>query len=197
MINSFHYFCYLFTFISLSKLYYLMEQNEFITHAKRMKSRLLRLAYRILNNREDAEEAVQEAFIKIWEKRSQIDKNANIDGFATVVLRNICLDKFKSKHYLHKKNDIDDYSYVLETTDVSPYKNAEYKDAAALIYKIIEDLPDKARQIIKLRDIDGFSNPEVAQMLGIDENVVKVTLSRTRKKIRDILINKYGYNYEH
>ncbi len=174
-----------------------MEQNEFITHAKRMKSRLLRLAFRILNNREDAEEAVQEAFIKIWEKRSTINKDANIDGFATVVLRNICLDKFKSKHYKHKKSDIDDYSYILETSDVSPYKNAEYKDAAALIYKIIEELPEKARQIIQLRDIDGFSNPEVAQILGIDENVVKVTLSRTRKKIRDILINKYGYNYEH
>ncbi|HOK13654.1 MAG TPA: RNA polymerase sigma factor [Candidatus Kapabacteria bacterium] len=174
-----------------------MEQKEFIAHAKRMKNRLMRLAYRILNNREDAEEAVQETFIKIWEKRSQIDQNANIDGFATVVLRNICLDKFKSKHYKHKKSDIEEYSYVLETSDVSPYKNAEYKDAAALVYKIIEDLPEKARQIIQLRDIDGFSNPEVAEILGIDENVVKVTLSRTRKKIREILINKYGYNYEH
>jgi|YNPMSStandDraft_1061717.scaffolds.fasta_scaffold00087_32 RNA polymerase sigma-70 factor (ECF subfamily) len=174
-----------------------MDQSEFVAHIKRMKSRLYRLAYRILNNREDAEEAVQEAFIKLWEKRSQIRDNSNIDGFATIVLKNVCLDKFKSKHYKHKKSDIDDYSYILETNDISPYKNTEYKDAAELIYNIIEDLPERARQIIKLRDIEGFSNPEVAEMLGLDENVVKVTLSRTRKKIRDILINKYGYHYEH
>lgn len=174
-----------------------MEQSEFIAHIKRMKSRLYRLAYRILNNREDAEEAVQEAFIKIWEKRDQIRKDSNIDGFATIVLRNVCLDKFKSKHYKHKKSNIEDFAYSLENHDISPYKNAEFKDAAELVHRIIEDLPEKAQQIIKLRDIDGFSNSEVAEMLGIDENVVKVTLSRARKKIRDILINKYGYSYEH
>lgn len=162
-----------------------------------MKNKIFRLAFRMLNSWEDAEEAVQEVFIKVWQSKHNLRPDSNIEGYAMTVARNHCLDKFKSKHYKHRGASIDDFDLDIhfETQITAPDKDTEYKNAHELIEKILLDLPERWRTIVQLRDVEGYSNPEVAQMLGIDENVVKVTLSRVRKRLREILINKYKYNY--
>lgn len=162
-----------------------------------MKGKMFRLALRLLGNYEDAEEAVQESFIKIWQKRDTIRDDSNIEGYAMIILRNHCLDRFKSKHYKHRPSSVDDFEYMLDNHEVSLDKRMEYINAAELINDIISKLPERWQSIVRLRDIQGYSNSEVAEMLNIDENIVKVTLSRTRKKIREILINQYDYKYEH
>lgn len=172
-----------------------MEINDFKKHILPLKGKMFRLACRIVGRSEDAEEAVQETFIKIWQKRDTIREDSNLEGFAMIVLRNHCLDKLKSKHFVHKASQIDDYEFFLEYDEATPDKVTEYKNAAELIDKILAEFPERWRSIVQLRDIEGYSNAEVAEMLSLDENVVKVTLSRTRKKIREILINKYNYNY--
>lgn len=172
-----------------------MELNDFKKNILPLKNRMFRVALRILYSQEDAEEAVQETFIKIWQKRESIRDESNLEGFAIIVLRNHCIDKLKSKHFIHRASNIDDYEFFLEYNGPSPEKIAEFKNAADLVKAIIEDFPERWRSIIQLRDIEGYSNSEVAEMLAIDENIVKVTLSRTRKKIREILMNKYNYSY--
>ncbi len=172
-----------------------MEDIDFERRVLPMKNKMFRLAIKILGTREDAEEAVQETLIKIWQKRDNIKENSNLEGYAIIVARNHCLDKLKTSYHKHKAVDIENHEFYLDSRTISPQKDAEFKDAAHLIDLIMKDFPERWRMIVQLRDIEGYTNAEVADILGLEENVVKVTLSRTRKKLREILINKYKYNY--
>ncbi len=174
-----------------------MDIEEYKNHIKKTKGKMFRSAVKLLGDYEEAEEAVQEVFIKIWEKRDTIRNNSNIEAYMMTVLRNHCLDKFKSKHYKYRGAPVEDYEYMLDNREVPIDKQIEYINAAELINEIISKFPERWQTIIRMRDMQGYSNSEVAEILNIEENIVKVTLSRTRKRIREILINQYNYKYEH
>lgn len=181
--------------MKIASLKYIMELKEYKEKVMPLKNQMFRYAKRLIGNYEDAEEIVQEALIKMWQKRDSIKTDSNIAAFAMVVTRNLCLDKMRSKHYKHKGVNFDALEYDIRNDSISPELLAEYKDANELINKIISEFPEKWRTVIQLRDIEGFTNKEVAEMTGMEINVIKITLSRVRKRIRDILINKYNYDY--
>ncbi len=172
-----------------------MDIKQFKEKILPLRDKLFKRAKYILGSHEDAEEIVQEVMLKIWQKRDTIDETANFEAFAITVTRNMCYDSFKTKHYKHKGISIDEFDYEYNLEGDNEQKYAEYKEANELIQKIIEDFPPRWREILCLRDVEGYTNQEVAEILDVTETVVKVTLSRTRKRIREVLIKKYNYNY--
>lgn len=172
-----------------------MEANEFGNIVAPLKNKLFRLALRLIPNYEDAEEIVQETLIRLWRKKETIDSSGNVPSFAMKVAKNLCLDKMRSKHYKKNKVNFDDLAYEIPSKDAPIEKALEYKDAAAHVFEIMETLPEKWKILIQLRDVEGLSYAEIQEVTGYEVNVIKTTLSRARKRIKENLLKQYDYSY--
>lgn len=158
-----------------------MTRNEFNDYVRQMSRKLYGFAFRILRNQEDAEDAVQEVFIKLWNMREKLIEYRSIDALATTMTKNFCIDQLrKQKHIFQEKQN--DYDYIVSP---SPHEQMEISESGDIIRKIIENLPSIYKIIIRLRDIEGFSYEEVAEKTGQNINTLRVTLSRARGLLRD------------
>ncbi|MGY8934005.1 MAG: RNA polymerase sigma factor [Flavobacteriales bacterium] len=165
-----------------------MEQKEFLNTILPYKDTLYRLAKRLLVSSDEAEDAVQEVFLKLWKVRDKIDNYRSPEAFAVTMTKNYCLDRLKSKQASNLK--------IVH----SNYKNSENIERAIeanegveLLTKIMQTLPEKQKIIMQLRDIEQFEFAEISQMLEINETAIRVALSRARKVVREQLIKQYNY----
>lgn len=166
-----------------------MTAEEFNTSVVPMNPKLFRYAYRFLENRDEAQDAVQEVFVKLWRMRDQMGEVKNIEAFAVRITRNHCLDQIKSKHTVSL--DVNDY-FKDRISDMSdPHQEMEKSDSMRELGRIVEELPEPQRSVIRLRDVEGYSNEEVGEILGLTPGNVRVVLSRARKKIRESFIQLY------
>ncbi len=155
-----------------------------------LKHKLYRFAKRLLKNATESEDIVQEVFIRLWTRRERLSEYKSIEAFAMIITKNLCLDNLKSKR--NKTGElIDIYERM---TDATPYEKVELNDAYKKVQEIINTLPEQQKMIIHLRDIEGYEFNEIAEIVQISSNNIRVNLSRARKKVREIL--KKTYNYE-
>ncbi|WP_029904270.1 RNA polymerase sigma factor [Prevotella sp. 10(H)] len=142
--------------------------------------KLYRIAYRILQDTANAEDVVQETFIKLWNKRDEMDKIDNTEAFAIIILRNNCLDYLrKTKNDYHTNYDAD----IPETESLAT--RIELADEAVQVKNLIARLPDQQRQVMMMKHWDGYSDEEIEQATGISPGNIRVILSRARKTIRE------------
>jgi RNA polymerase sigma-70 factor, ECF subfamily len=167
-----------------------MTRDKFNEYVLQQSRKLYGFAYRILHNQEEAEDAVQEIFIKLWKMGEKLDGYASINALATTMIKNHCIDQLrKGKKFYYDSSNMTDFSVL---TSPSPLEQMENRESDEIILKIIEDLPENFRTIIRLREIDGFSYEEIAEKTKQNINTLRVTISRARKLIRDEF-NKYQY----
>ena len=165
-----------------------MKQKEFLNTILPCKNTLYRLAKRLLVSSDEAEDAVQEVFLKLWKGRDKIDNYRSPEAFAITMTKNYCLDRLKSKQASNLKIVHNNYknSENIERT-------IEGNEGVELVTKIMETLPEKQKMIMQLRDIEQFEFAEISQMLEIKETAIRVSLSRARKLVREQLIKQYNY----
>jgi len=166
-----------------------MKSVEFIEKVLPVNGKLFRFAYRLLASREEAEDVVQETFMKLWNKRENLSEYKSIDAFAMVITKNLCLDSLKSKN----RSEVNVESPFNVPEIVTPYEKTELSDSVRNVNQIIDDLPEQQKMIIQLRDVEGYSYEEIADILKLNINAIRVNLSRARKKVRDTLTKKYDY----
>ena len=167
-----------------------MTRKEFETDIVPLSSTLYRYAFRFLSSREEAEDAVQEIFLKIWKMRDKISEFKNLQAFMMTMTRNHCLDRLKKKRMEY----IDDKANSDAATPAAGFeKNMEDSENFRIITGIIASLPDNYRCVIQLHDIEGYGYEEMAEKLDIDIKNLRVILSRARKMVREELKKK---NYE-
>jgi len=165
-----------------------LKQKEFLNTILPCKNTLYRLAKRLLVSSDEAEDAVQEVFLKLWKGRDKIDNYRSPEAFAITITKNYCLDRLKSKQASNIKIVHNNYknSENIERT-------IEGNEGIELVTKIMENLPEKQKMIMQLRDIEQFEFAEISQMLEINETAIRVALSRARKAVREQLIKQYNY----
>lgn len=165
-----------------------MEQKEFLNTILPCKDTLYRLAKRLLVSSDEAEDAVQEVFLKLWKGRDKIDNYRSPEAFAVTMTKNYCLDRLKSRQASNLKIVHSNYknSENLE-------RSVEANEGVELVTKIMQTLPEKQKMIMQLRDIEQFEFAEISQMLEINETAIRVSLSRARKVVREQLIKQYNY----
>ena len=165
-----------------------MKQKEFLNTILPCKNTLYRLAKRLLVSSDEAEDAVQEVFLKLWKGRDKIDNYRSPEAFAITMTKNYCLDRLKSKQASNLKIVHNNYknSENIERT-------IEGNEGVELVTKIMETLPERQKMIMQLRDIEQFEFAEISQMLEIKETAIRVSLSRARKLVREQLIKQYNY----
>lgn len=166
-----------------------MKPGEFIEKVVPANSKLYRFAFRMLANKEEAEDIVQETFLRLWTKRMQLNSYKSIDALAMIITKNLCIDLLKSR----KKFIMNDDENISDLELSSPYNKTELEDSVMNVNKIINQLPEQQKMIIQLRDIEGYSFEEIEKILEININTIRVNLSRARKKVRDTLAKQYDY----
>ena len=160
-----------------------MKKISFRDDVLPLKNELFRLALRITLNPAEAEDVVQETMIKVWNRRDKWDEIESIEAFCLTICRNIALDKTRKMENqntsLEDGHDAPDSSYIS-----NPEEQAMQQDRIQLVRRLIDNLPEKQRSVMQLRDFEGKSYKEIAQILGISEEQVKINIFRARQTIR-------------
>ena len=147
-----------------------------------LKNKLYRLALRITANNAEAEDIVQETLIKVWNRRAELDHINSIEAFSLIICRNMALD-----HISRKETDnesLDNQHDAAPDNGSTPLQALTQADKEEWVMKLFNRLPEKWRSVMQLRDIEGKSYKEIAQVLGLSEDQVKVNLFRARRRIR-------------
>ncbi|MEM6525609.1 MAG: RNA polymerase sigma factor [Bacteroidota bacterium] len=169
-----------------------MSLEAFKTKVLPVKDKLYRFALKLVKSEPEAQDVVQEVLIKVWDKRNEMDEVENLEAWCMRVTRNLSLDKLKSKH-ASKTSGIEENFEISQGEKATPYRSTEMKDTMENIGNLISSLPDKQKQVIQLRDVEGFSYKEIGDIMAIDMNQVKVNLFRARKAVREKLLNINAY----
>ena len=153
-------------------------QNEWLSLA----GEFYRVAFYILEDEAEAEDAVQELYLKLWSGRDALDGIRNPKGYGIRVLRNLCLDRIRR-------------SRKMETPAVLPEPEwpgrqdeaVDEKERLAKVLDAIKSLPDRQREVLTLRTLDGLSYEEIAERTGMNQLTLRVVLSQARRKIRNVI----------
>jgi RNA polymerase sigma-70 factor, ECF subfamily len=167
-----------------------MNRPDFNDLVRRNNRNLYAFAFRILRNQEEAEDAVQEVFIKLWNLGKKLDEYNSIEALASIMVKNYCIDQIRKKKHIVKEEP-----EKLSATDSgsnSPLELMEYKESGAILNNIIDQLPEIYKSAIIMKEIEGQSYEEIAEKTDQNINTLRVTLSRARKMIREEF-NKYQY----
>jgi RNA polymerase sigma-70 factor (ECF subfamily) len=152
------------------------------------------LARRMLANPDDAADATQEVFIRVMRSVLGFRGESAFGTWLHRVTVNVCLTQLKKKAKARETGAVaastafgvpgDPRLERLATDDAGPEEYAERGDLAARCEAAVQQLPEDARTVVVLRDIEGLPTKDVAQLLGVSENVVKVRLSRAHARLR-------------
>ena len=149
-----------------------------------LKNIIFRTALRIVLNREEAEDIVQDCLVKIWHQAQNGERILNLESYALTMARNLALDRkaLARNRVISLDEEVHDQE---DEHQLTPDQQLIASERTSLIKSIIDSMPEKLRTIMQLRDIEGKSYREISTIMGITEADVKVTLFRARKQVRE------------
>ncbi|OSY89490.1 RNA polymerase sigma-70 factor [Tenacibaculum holothuriorum] len=166
-----------------------MNQSDFLKAVLPFKDKVFRLAKRLLVSTEEAEDATQELYFKLWRNKEKLSNYKNVEAFAMTMTKNYCFDRLKSKQASNLTLVHSNYKEKETSLD----KKVENNDTVNQVHKLIEKLPEQQKIIIQLRDIEQYDFDEICKMVDMKPTAVRVALSRARKTIRQELIKQHNY----
>ncbi|SDK23572.1 RNA polymerase sigma factor [Natronincola ferrireducens] len=161
---------------------------------KAYQQRAFNIAYRILGNLEDANDVTQEALLKVYRSIHNFKGNSSFSTWLYSIVNNVCIDflrKNKKAKVLYIDNQYQEEGYQREIPDEinTPECLFEKKEVKKMIHDAINQLNHEQRTIIVLRDIQGFSYQEIAEILNVSVGTVKSRINRGRSNLK-LLINE-------
>jgi RNA polymerase sigma-70 factor (ECF subfamily) len=151
-----------------------------------LKDKLFRLAYGIVREQAEAEDILQDVLLKLWSKRDEWTYIENLEAYCFRITKNAALDKLASMS-VRKTGMIDAEKDNLYVESRSPHSEMIRKEQRAAIDKSIETLSENQRLVFTLREIEGMSYREIAGALSISEDLVKISLHRARRRMKEML----------
>lgn len=169
-----------------------MKNISFRDDVLPLKNELFRLALRITLNRFEAEDIVQDTLIKVWNRRSDWNDIDSIKAFSLTICRNLSLDRIKRKE--NNNDSLEDVKGAEPLASSNPQDRMIQADRVGLIKQIVDSLPEKQRSCMQLRDFEGKSYKEIATILDITEEQVKVNIFRARQAVKHkyMKLDNYG-----
>ncbi len=160
-----------------------MKDAEFDRVVSSRKDRLFGYAFYFLGKREEAEDVVQDAFVRLWQNRKTLDRR-RVDGWLISVTRNLCRDCLRRRKV--RSAIALDLEAIENATEAGlpPDEWASEKVFADLVRRSLVGLPEPQKSIVILREIEGMSYNEIGRALGLSLNSVKVYLHRGRRALR-------------
>ena len=143
---------------------------------------MFREAFRLLCDRFDAEDAVQNLYLRLWERRSELGSIVSPENYCYTLLRNICIDRIRQL----KVRD-EEHVPIDEIPDIVP-PDVEVSETRQCIEQFLGSVPELQRKIVQMR-INGCSYEEIEEITGLSAVNVRVIVSRIRKQFRDYYNN--------
>lgn len=167
-----------------------MTAEEFKKLAIPFSRKLYPMVFRVLRNEEETRDALQDIMVKLWSKREELASCSNLEAYMVTVAKNHSFDLLKKKRpvLLNEKESF--RAGNLEADFDGPESAEKYE----LLKKCIENLPDKYRTVLQMRDIDGFSFEEIKAFTGLEVPNLRVVLSRARLKVKEKMEKIYDYD---
>lgn len=159
-----------------------MNAHEFKNLFLPYHQELFALARRLLGNTQDAEDVLQEAYLKLWTKRSELRELTQPRPYCIKLVRNLCLDRIRNTRWEDVGESPENLSHDT-AHDVSHH--IEMHNEAEWVSALIKELPPNQKQVIEMRDLCECSYQEIEQATGLAPTHIRVLLSRARKNIRE------------
>ncbi len=170
-----------------------MKKVSFRNDVLPLKNKLYRLALRITLNDEDAKDTVQETMMKVWNRRTQWEQIDSMEAFCLTICRNVAIDKTRKMSLSERSYDASEHDTPDNSHAANPEEQTIQQDRIRVVREIIDNLPEKQRSVMQLRDFEGKSYKEIAAILGISEEQVKVNIFRARQAIKQKYIQAEEY----
>ena len=164
-----------------------MNSEEFKSIWLPLSGRFYRVAFYILESQEDAEDAVQDFFSKLWKMRGSLGSVKNPLAFGITVIKNICLDKIRSKMASRTVNPAPEVFERVPDQDDDLSRSLIEKENLEKIRSCMARLPDKQRDVLEMRVFEELSFKEIADRTGMSEVNVRVKLSNARKNLKRMI----------
>lgn len=157
-----------------------MQKISFKNDVLPLKDKLFRLALRITLNPAEAEDTVQDTLIKVWERREEWPQITNIEAYSMTICRHLALDiAGKAGH-----GNVQLPEELNDKVTTSPAERMDWQERLSMVKQLMDSLPEVQRSIMQLRDIEGKTYQEIAEIMQLSESQVKVYLHRARTKVR-------------
>ena len=163
-----------------------MTVSEFKARFLPLSDGLFRIAFRYLEDSDDAQDAVQDVFIRLWNSRESLDTVTNTEAYCYTLIRNVCIDRLRRARKTVNPEEMPERS----TDDPLPDKEVMTREALRKTLEYIEGLPLKQREIIRMRIFEELEYDEIARKLGMTEINTRVQLSLARKALKNRMRNE-------
>lgn len=146
---------------------------------------LYKVAFCLLEDEPNALDALQDLYLKLWEKRGALDDVRNPKGYCITLLRNLCLDRLRASER-HRTEVLDEDLGL--ASGCSSDGNAETREFMIRFVKALDKLPATERKILKMKTLDNMSYDEIAADTGMTPLSLRVICSNARKKLKKVLL---------
>lgn len=146
--------------------------------------RFYRVAFYILESEAEAQDAVQDLFLKLWKRRDSLGEVNNPLALGLTMIKNLCLDKVRS---VSRSRTVHPEPEILEgvtASDLTSDDGLINRENLARIRECMARLPEKQRKVLEMRVFENMPYPQIAQLTGLSETNVRVKLSEARKKLK-------------
>ena len=167
-----------------------MRSSEFKLLVMPYSSRLYRMAFRLMGSREEAEDVVQEVYARLWSMRSELAGYKSIEALAIRITRNLCLDQLRRRKVNYDALKAEKQR-IVDHPD-TPAEDLEKKEEKEIIHSLIAALPEPQRSLVHLRHLEGKEYEEISEMVNMNVNAIRVSISRARKMMREMLEKQYS-----
>ncbi|MDR1919123.1 MAG: sigma-70 family RNA polymerase sigma factor [Tannerellaceae bacterium] len=157
-----------------------MEQEQFIQDVLPLREPLLAYAKRMQGGEEDAEDVVQEVYMKLWDMRRELPRYRSIRALALQMTKHLCINRLRLRERYGEALE----EWMREGESLSPHKQLEQKDQMEHLGRMIESLPAVQQAVLRMKHLDGLEVEEIAQLTGSAPEAIRANLSRARKKVK-------------
>ena len=145
--------------------------------------RFYKVAFYLLESESDAEDAVQELYLKLWSARSSLENVNNPVAYGISMLKNICIDRIRRR----TARQTEPLEKAPPLAEVSAHRHMEIKDTLRFLLGEMEKLPQRQREVLKLRAMEGLEYEDISKRTGLSQVHVRVLVAAARKTLKSKL----------
>ena len=156
-----------------------MTSQAFQTAYLPLAERFWQVAWYILEDAAEADDAVQELFLRLWERRDALDGIHSPKAYGLILLRNLCLDRLRQRHRFASDGELPECG-----TPGRQDEAVDERERLAKVLAAVKSLPERQREVLILRTLDGLSYEEIAHKTGLKPLSLRVLLSQARNQLK-------------
>jgi RNA polymerase sigma-70 factor, ECF subfamily len=156
----------------------------------RFKRKVFHIAYKFTGRHDAAEDLTQEVFLKVFRSLDKFHRDADFSTWLSSVARNYCIDNYRASKR-EKEVVVEDlvaFDLAPASAGSNPHRTLEDRDRRSFLRRGLESLPEKLREAVVLRDLQGLSYQEMAEQLQLPEGTVKSRINRGREELTRLLL---------